>query len=126
MGGARFAGRRAAVAGDGLQAQTGTLAPVPAGGDVAGAVLRLAAPPDEEALPPVTAQLHEGVEAGAVAVAVALEGGTPLTRSRLAEEARLACGVPAVVVADLDDDAAMTLLLSGRADLVATPAGTSR
>jgi 2-polyprenyl-6-methoxyphenol hydroxylase-like FAD-dependent oxidoreductase len=127
VGGARFAGRRAAVSGDAVQAETGTLALVPAGGDVVGAVLRLDAPADEDALPPVMAQLHEGVEAGAVAVALA--GGTPLTRALLAEEARLVFGVPAIVVADLDDDAATTLLLSGRADLVAAPvaapAGTS-
>jgi hypothetical protein len=95
----------------------------PPGGDVAGVVLRLDAPQDEDSLPPVVTQLHQGVDAGAVAVA--LEGGTPLTRSLLAEEARLVRGVPAVVVAELDDDAATTLLLSGRADLVAAPSGTS-
>jgi hypothetical protein len=124
VGGARFAGRRAALAGDALQAESGTLRLVPPDGHLAGAVLRLDAPPDEDALPPVVAQLHQGVDAGAAAVAV--EGGTPLTRSLLAEEARLVRGVPAVVVADLDDDVATTLLLSGRADLVAAPPATSR
>ena len=49
---------------------------------------------------------------------VAVQGGTPLTRSLLAEQARLVHGVPALIVEDgMDDDRAETLLLSGRADL---------
>ena len=54
---------------------------------------------------------------------VAIHGGTPLTRTLLAEECRLLHGVPAVVVEDaFDRDQALRLVLSGRADAVAVPA----
>jgi 2-polyprenyl-6-methoxyphenol hydroxylase-like FAD-dependent oxidoreductase len=121
VGPARFTGRRTAVVdGPALAAEGWPLPLVAPDGELAGAAARLTAPDDEEGLAPVSAQLRRAVAAGAAAVA--LEGGTALTRSLLAEEARLSCGVPAVVVADLDDDAATTLLLSGRGDLVAQPA----
>lgn len=51
---------------------------------------------------------------------VAVRGGTSLTRSLLAEQARLVHSIPVLILEDLmDDDRAETLLLSGRADLVA-------
>jgi anthraniloyl-CoA monooxygenase len=52
--------------------------------------------------------------------AVVIAGDHPLSRSRLAEEARLRLGLTVVIAApDLDDSAAETLILSGRADAVA-------
>jgi anthraniloyl-CoA monooxygenase len=51
---------------------------------------------------------------------VLVEGGTPLARSLISERARLELGAVAVIIDDdLDDAAATTLLLSGRADAVA-------
>ncbi|MGP3956751.1 FAD-dependent monooxygenase [Nonomuraea sp. 3N208] len=71
--------------------------------------------PDSEAdLPRALAQVRASMGAPLVGV----RGGTPLTRVLVAEEARLAHGLPAVIVGRYDDDAATTLLLSGRADLV--------
>ncbi|TRW45819.1 FAD-dependent monooxygenase [Georgenia yuyongxinii] len=82
--------------------------------------LWLEAPESENALPSAIDRLREDLATGACAVVV--HGGTPLTRVLLAEQARLTEGVPAVVVeAEPDDDRATTLLLSGRADLVAVP-----
>lgn len=118
---ARFRGRRTeVVAGPALQADGVRLPLVPLEAAVSGSVLHLSVPDDEQRLPPVVEQLRTGLRAGAVAVA--LEGGSPFLRSLLAEQARLVHGAAAVVVADLDDDEATTLLLSGRADLVAAPA----
>jgi salicyloyl-CoA 5-hydroxylase len=63
--------------------------------------------------------LAAAVASDAPPVLVAVAGGTPLTRSLLAEQARLVHGVPALIVEpDMDEDRAETLLLSGRADLV--------
>jgi anthraniloyl-CoA monooxygenase len=51
---------------------------------------------------------------------VLVEGGTPLARSLISEKARLEIGAVSVIIDDdLDDAAATTLLLSGRADAVA-------
>jgi 2-polyprenyl-6-methoxyphenol hydroxylase-like FAD-dependent oxidoreductase len=116
LAGARFPGRRAAVVDGALQADGATVPLVRPGGEAGGAILHLTVPEDEDGLRPVVEQLRAGVGAGAVGVA--LEDGSAFTRSLLAEEARLVHGVAAVVVADLDDDRATTLLLSGRADLV--------
>lgn len=52
---------------------------------------------------------------------VVIEGDDPLAVRRLSEEARLGRGLTTVMVGDLDDDAAETLLLSGRADAIARP-----
>ncbi|MCH1865469.1 FAD-dependent monooxygenase [Nocardioides sp. CFH 31398] len=75
------------------------------------------APEDADDLPAALAALPS---AGVVAVT----GGTAYTRGVLAEEARLWCGLGAVLVTPADetpDDAALeTLLLSARADGVAT------
>ena len=64
-----------------------------------------------------------GVAAGADLVAV--HGGTPLHRRLVTEEARLGCGVPALLVEDADDDAATTAILAGRTDLVGRPPSAS-
>jgi len=78
----------------------------------------------EVVLPVVEAPDTEDGLAGAVERLPAAGGvvvsGVPLTRARLAEEARLRRGLVAVVKApDSSDAAAETLILSGRADAVA-------
>ena len=123
LGGQRLSGRRTTLRDGRLEADDGAIPVVQPGVEAAGAVLHLQAPEDEHGLPATSRQMHAGVDAGAVAVAVA--GGTPVTRSLLAEQARLECGLPAVVVAAMDDDAATTLILSGRADVVAEPGSTT-
>jgi salicyloyl-CoA 5-hydroxylase len=58
---------------------------------------------------------------------VAVHGGTGLTRSLLCERARLVHGLPALLIdPELDRDQAVTVVLSGRADLVGVPAGVLR
>jgi anthraniloyl-CoA monooxygenase len=80
--------------------------------------LRLAAPDGEDGMADAVRQLRAGAEHDPVLVAV--HAGTPLTRALLAEEARLSLGVPALIVEPgADEDRAATLVLSGRADLVA-------
>ncbi|MGW0710659.1 FAD-dependent monooxygenase [Streptomyces sp. NPDC002643] len=81
--------------------------------------LWLTAPDEETQLPSVYEELARAADATAPPALVAVHGGTPLTRSLLAEQARLGHRVPALIVEDtMDDDRAETLLLSGRADLV--------
>jgi 2-polyprenyl-6-methoxyphenol hydroxylase-like FAD-dependent oxidoreductase len=89
--------------------------------DAAGAVLsigegaaRVCAPDDiHEAL---TIPLPDGAEA------VLIEGGTPYSRTLVAERVRLDGGAIAVIAdGDLSAAAAATLLLSGRADAVVRP-----
>lgn len=66
----------------------------------------------------VRARVCALVAAGAAFVAV--EGGTAFTRTLVCEEVRMRHGLPAVLVEpDLTEDAAVTAVLSGRADLVA-------
>jgi anthraniloyl-CoA monooxygenase len=74
------------------------------------------APGDEAGLAAALGAVRSAARAGAPLIGV--RGGTPLTRVLLAEEARLACQVPAVVAGPYDDDAAETLVLAGRTDLV--------
>jgi salicyloyl-CoA 5-hydroxylase len=82
--------------------------------------LRVDAPQSESHLPPVLDQVAKGAAAGAALVAVF--GGNALTRRLICEEARLAHGVPALFVPEtLDQDVAVTEILSGRADLVGVP-----
>ena len=82
--------------------------------------LRVQAPPTEADLPPALDSVAKGAAAGAVLVAV--RGGTPLTRRLLCEEARLSCRTTALLIPDVvDDDAALTEVLSGRVDLVGVP-----
>jgi hypothetical protein len=77
----------------------------------------LEAPDDEYGLPAAQHAMAGHVAAGPALVAV--HGGTPHTRSLLTEHARLHHDVPALLVDDdLDRDRAVTLVLSGRTDLV--------
>src|SRR5581483_1128886 len=83
----------------------------------AGWGLWLTAPDGEDGLPAAVAELEAGIAAGATAVAVS--GGTAVTRVLLCEEARLVRRTPALLVDDsLRPAQAATLVLSGRADLV--------
>lgn len=74
----------------------------------------------EDQLPEIYEELADALGGDTPPDLVAVQGGNPFTRSLLAEQARLVHGVPALIVEDaMDDDRAETLLLSGRADLVA-------
>jgi salicyloyl-CoA 5-hydroxylase len=82
------------------------------------------APDAEDGLPEATRRLaalttkHAGPGPSRPVLA-AVHGGTPLTRVRLCEETRLRLGLPALLVDPaLDRDQAVTVVLSGRADLV--------
>ncbi len=83
----------------------------------------LAGAPDSEAgLPEAYGALAVLAAAGPVLIAV--HGGTALTRVLLCEQARLRHGVPALLVdPGLDRDLAITMVVSGRADLVGVPGG---
>ncbi|HEX6448860.1 MAG TPA: FAD-dependent monooxygenase [Trebonia sp.] len=84
----------------------------------------VAAPESEAGLPAARARLDELAAAGPALAAV--HGGTPLTRVLLCEHARFARGLPALLVEpDLDTDRAVTMILSGRADLVGVPPETA-
>jgi anthraniloyl-CoA monooxygenase len=93
-----------------------------------GALLR--APDSEAGLPAAAGRLAAlaGRTGAGPAVAgrpalAAVHGGTPLTRVLLCEEARLRLSLPALLIdPGLDRDQAVTLVLSGRADLVGVPA----
>jgi 2-polyprenyl-6-methoxyphenol hydroxylase-like FAD-dependent oxidoreductase len=75
------------------------------------------APPSEAGLAPVLGALQTLVAAGAPLLAV--HGGSPLTRRLVCEQIRLVHGRAALLVdRDLDQDGALTSVLSGRADLV--------
>ncbi len=81
--------------------------------------LWLTAPEGEAQLPPVYEELADALNGDTPPDLVAVQGGTPFTRSLLAEQTRLVHGVPVLIVeVGMDDDRAETLLLSGRADLV--------
>ncbi|NRQ38619.1 2-polyprenyl-6-methoxyphenol hydroxylase [Nonomuraea sp. NN258] len=98
--------RRARVAGDGT---------VTAGGAEVPEVSWIDAPAAERDLPGALARLdahHEGRFVG-------VRGGTALTRLLVAQEARLNRGLPVLLAGPYDADAMTTLVLSGRADLVA-------
>ena len=76
------------------------------------------APDAEDALPGVFARLAAAADAGAAVVAV--HGGTSFTRTLVCEQARMHHGLTTLLVdPQLDEDAAVTAVLSGRADLVA-------
>lgn len=80
---------------------------------------QLRAPADESGLPAARDDAARLVRAGAALVAVS--EGTPLTRVLLSEHVRLTLGVPSLLVdPTADRDAALTTVLSGRADAVAT------
>ena len=88
------------------------------GRDVAGLPVRwVAAPATEDGLPAALDRLRADLATRPALVGV--HGGGPLTRKLVSEEARLVHGVPSLLVEEgLDEDRAVTLLLSGRADLV--------
>jgi len=81
---------------------------------------RLAAPAAEADLPAAFARLARLADGDPAFVAV--HGGSVLTRMLSREQARMHHKLPALAAEeDLDDDAAVTAVLSGRADLVARP-----
>ncbi len=84
------------------------------------------APASERGLPAVLARLPADPHSGPDLVGV--YGGSRLTRTLVAEEWRLAAGIPTLLVDDaMTQDEAETMVLSGRADLVGgTPAAVSR
>ena len=85
-----------------------------------GTGLLVSAPDTAEELPSSFAALPEH------AAAVIIRGGTPHTRTLLSEEARLGRGLTSIIVDDEGGvDAALTLILSGRADAVATATATA-
>jgi anthraniloyl-CoA monooxygenase len=94
--------------------------PSPGGGAWA---LDIVAPDTEADLGPALAAVAKGAADGAALVAV--RAGTSLTRRLICEEARLGHALPALLIEDHDPDSATTAVLSGRADLVAAPEGTS-
>jgi len=80
--------------------------------------LSLSAPADEAGLPEALAALRAGLRNKPDLVAI--HGGSRLVRTLISEECRMAAGVPTLLVeADAAADDAETLVLSGRADLVA-------
>jgi len=82
----------------------------------------LEAPPSEAGLAPVLGAVQALVDAGEPLLAV--HGGSPLTRRLVCEQIRLVHGRVAVLVdRELDQDGALTSVLSGRADLVVAGPG---
>jgi 2-polyprenyl-6-methoxyphenol hydroxylase-like FAD-dependent oxidoreductase len=113
----RLPSRRVTATDGALRGSDGTEIPMAAfTGRPSPAGVWIDAPDTEEELPLALDQVRETAQAGAPLVGV--RGGTALTRVLVAEEARLAHGLPAAIVGAYDDDSAATLLLSGRADLV--------
>lgn len=120
LGDVRFASRNLSVETRdgvpmGLRDDAGTTLPVaePAAASSNSAVLLQATENAEE-----TAEQARAA-AQAQVVAAVIQGGSALDRVLLAEELRLAHGIPAIIVTDDDRNAAETLLLSGRADAIA-------
>jgi anthraniloyl-CoA monooxygenase len=120
-GSVRFGGRRLSLTQDAdqsvLTGPGGQIALVtdPADADAETGLL-LTAPDTEEGLAASFGQLP------AQAAAIVIQGGNPFTRSLLSEEARLGRGLTSVIVDDRGPVSALTLVLSGRADAVATTA----
>lgn len=118
-GPAKFSGRLLS-----LTDQDGQLALTGAGGSVllvadpadadASTGLLIAAPDTEEGLAAAFEKLP------AQAAAIVIQGGNPFTRILLSEEARLGRGLKTVIVDDRGPVPALTLILSGRTDAVAT------
>ena len=95
----------------------------PGTADGGGWALEITAPEAEADLGPALEAVASGAGAGAALIAV--RAGTALTRRLICEEARLGHGTPALLIEDGDADTAITAVLSGRADLVATPEGAN-
>jgi 2-polyprenyl-6-methoxyphenol hydroxylase-like FAD-dependent oxidoreductase len=118
-GSVEFEGRQLALTHQGghpaLTGPGGSIAltAVPADAD-ANTGLLLTAPDTEEGLAAAFGQLP------AQAAAIVIQGGNPFTRILLSEEARLGRGLTSVIVDDRGPLSALTLVLSGRADAVAT------
>jgi anthraniloyl-CoA monooxygenase len=118
-GSVEFAGRELSLTHqDGQPALTGpggsiVLTTVPADAD-ANTGLLLTAPDTEEGLAAAFDRLPSR------AAAIVLHGGNPFTRILLSEEARLGRGLTSVIVDDRGPVSALTLVLSGRTDAVAT------
>ncbi|MFD4248348.1 FAD-dependent monooxygenase [Amycolatopsis thermoflava] len=105
-----------AVAADGTPARVlgSTELPLQQGDGPWGAAI--AAPKSEDDLPAVYEKL---AATSGSPVLVAVYGGTPLTRTLVCERARMAEGIPALLVdPGMDRDQTVTAVLSGRADLV--------
>lgn len=83
---------------------------------------RVEVPVDHADLWQAYARVSDSVAAGANLVAV--QGGTPLHRRLVCEEARLGHATPALLIEDATDDVATTAILSGRTDLVTKPQAT--
>lgn len=84
-------------------------------------LLDVEAPDAEVDLDAAKQRFYEGLESKPELVIV--RGGSALCRSLLSEEARLAAGIPTLIVEpEASDDVVETLVLSGRADLVAEEA----
>lgn len=117
VGALRLPSRRVTVHDDALVGPDGgrlAIKPFARARDAAG--VWIDAPDREEDLLPALDQVRTCATAGVPLIAV--RGGTPLTRVLLAEEARLEHALPVAMIGPYDDDAAATLVLSGRADLV--------
>lgn len=113
----RLPSREVTATTDAITGTDGTQIPmVPFTGQPSCAGVWIDAPDIEAQLPPVLERLRRAAQAGVPLVGI--RGGTALTRQLLAEEARLTHALPAAVIGEFDDDTAMTLILSGRADLV--------
>lgn len=113
-------GGRLVRVGDSAVFGTGEPLPLTTGSGPRGALV--AAPDDESGLPAVFARLAELASDENVVLA-AVHGGTPLTRTLVCEQSRMAEGLPALLIEpDTDRDRALTAVLSGRADLVGSPA----
>jgi anthraniloyl-CoA monooxygenase len=95
--------------------EEGTVVAAVADSPGAGVVL-VAAPDSDRDVP-------EAVQALPPSGVVVITGGTALTRTLLSEEARLGRGLTTVLVDDLPDPAAETVVLAQRADAVARPTG---
>lgn len=118
-GSARLPSRRVTATGEGgaLVGADGTRVPMePFHGRPTSAGVWIDAPPSEDGLPPALDRVRETAQAGAPLIGI--RGGTPLTRVLVSEEARFTHALPTAVLGAYDDDAAATLVLSGRADLV--------
>jgi anthraniloyl-CoA monooxygenase len=81
--------------------------------------LLVQAPVDETALASTWKTVTEGIAAGASLVAIT--GGTAFTRRQVSETVRIEHNVLSLLIEEGDDvDTALTAVLSGRTDLVAT------
>jgi 2-polyprenyl-6-methoxyphenol hydroxylase-like FAD-dependent oxidoreductase len=103
--------------GGALRANGARLPMSPFDGRRPGSGVWIDAPAAETGLHRASAKIRQ--VAGEAVALIGVRGGTPLTRVLVAQEARLTHSVPVVIAGAYDDDAATTLILSGRADLVA-------